>query len=65
MRRDLLEQILSPKVGLADVEQAVRKVLRHDPMKMEDAIGHLYGRAFKKAEEAYAARGSRGKQRWP
>lgn len=38
---------------LRDVENGLRDVLRHDPLKAERAIGQMYGNAFKKAEAAY------------
>jgi hypothetical protein len=64
MRLDLIQQLLAPRITLADMAREIRKMYRADPMKGESAIGHLYGSVFKRAEEAYAARGSRGRQEW-
>jgi len=68
MRLDLLQQLLSdhfaPRVTHRDIERELRSLLRTDPEKAERAVGALYGHAFRRAEEAYAARGSRGRQEW-
>lgn len=64
MRLDLLQQLLAPRITHADIEREIRKLYRNDPVKAEQAVGQMYGYAFRKAEEAYAARGSCGRQDW-
>ena len=69
MRPELIQQIFDevfpqPKITHADIERELRRMLVHDPEKAERMVGHMYGHAFRKAEEAYAARGSRGRQPW-
>lgn len=66
MRLDLLQQLSAPRISLthADICRELRKMFSREPERAEVAIGLMYGHAFKKAEEAYAARGSRGRQRW-
>lgn len=64
MRLDLIQQILAPRITMRDIERELRSLLIQDPMKMERAVGTMYGTAFKKAEVEYASRGSRGHQEW-
>lgn len=69
MRYELLKQVIEdafapPTITLAMVADAVRNLYRNDPVKAERSVGNMYGHAFKKAEAAYAARGSRGRQEW-
>ena len=44
-----------PRITLADLEETIRKALRDDPEMAEQAIGRMYGGAFKKKEELYDA----------
>lgn len=64
MNFDLLQQVLAPKATLADLARELRSMYAADPLKAERAVGYLYGRVFRKAEDAYERRGSRGRQRW-
>lgn len=59
MRRDLLEAVLSPRIGVQDIARELRKALRHDPMKAEHAVGTLYGQVFRNKEIRYDAAGGR------
>lgn len=64
MRLDLLRQVLAhalaPKILVRDVERELRKIL--PPEEVDRVVGTMYGNAFRKAEAAYLARGSKGKQ---
>ena len=69
MRLDLLQQIAAamyptPRITHADLAREIRILYRHDLLKAESAVGNMYGYAFRKAEEAYEQRGSRGKHVW-
>ena len=66
MRLDILQQILAPPLRIShrEIEQEIRKLFRHDPMRAERVVGNMYGYAFRKAEEAYAKRDSCGKHDW-
>jgi len=59
-----LDVVLRPSVTLADVAQQLRKLFAADPLRGAQAIGQMYGHAFRKAEAAYAARGFQGRQPW-
>ena len=59
VRRDLLEQILVPRVTVADIACTLRHTLRHDPVKGEEAVGTLYGQVFRNKERRYDAAGGR------
>jgi hypothetical protein len=67
MKLDLIQQVigesLAPRLNLRDIEQRLRKLLP-DSDQAERAVGALYGHAFRRGEEAYMARGSRGRQLW-
>jgi hypothetical protein len=65
--QQMFKQLFAPRgftIGHAEIEVEIRKALCHDPIKAERAVGHMYGYAFRKAEEAYARRGFKGKQDW-
>jgi hypothetical protein len=68
MRLDLIQQVIqmlsTPHITHSDIERELRKVLAHDPMKVERAVGTMYGYAFRKAESDYVRRGYRGRQDW-
>ena len=63
MKYDLLQQIFNPKIALCDIEDVLRKIIQ-DPVRIERAVGTMYGNAFRLAEKAYAARGSKGRHPW-
>ena len=53
LRPEITRAILGasmPQLTLRGVEDGIRQVLRHDPMKAERAVGALYGGAFKNKE---------------
>jgi hypothetical protein len=64
VRLDLIHEALLPRIGHKEIEREIRKIMRNDPIKAEQAVGSMYGYSFRKAEEAYAKRGSRGRQDW-
>jgi hypothetical protein len=39
VRRDLLEEILYPRLSLGDLERTLRKILARNPEKAEHAVG--------------------------
>lgn len=59
MRRDLIEQVLSPRITVADIARTLRHTMRHDPVKAEHAVGTLYGQVFRNKEIRYDAAGGR------
>ncbi len=57
LRREILQQVFdqvfgAPQITVADIADELRKMLRHDPMKAESAVGSLYGHVFKRKEAA-------------
>jgi hypothetical protein len=67
MKFELLQQVIDkvlgapkvPRITVRDVEDGLREVFRHDPLRAERAIGNMYGYMFKKKEAIYDAAGGR------
>lgn len=59
MRRELLAQVLAPRVTISEMESTIRRALHDDPMNAEKAVGRMYGYVFRKKEARYEAAGGR------
>lgn len=62
MKPEHLRQILRPSMTVRDVADGLRAVLWADPVKAAQAVGTLYGNAFRQLEGVYEREGSRGRQ---
>ena len=63
-RRKSVEQILAPQMTHRDLERELCKMMPRSLEWVEEAVGRMYGHAFRLAEAAYAARGSKGRHPW-
>ena len=65
MKRDLFdlmihEVFIKPRLPKPrELENAIRQILAHDPMRAERAVGSLYGSLFKRAEAKYDGKRAR------